>query len=261
MSNIGYACLTVGVADTNMRRCNLSSATDDILRNITKSNIEALSAMVDYNIKSGIKLFRISSDIIPFGSHEMNKLNWRKEFAEELSDIGGRIRDNYIRVSMHPGQYTVLNAPDTSIAQRAVADLCYHNEFLDAIGVDKKCKLVLHIGGVYNNKEESKKRFAANYKELPKDIRSRLVIENDDKSYNIEDLLEISKITGIPVVFDNLHNKINPAKKFLSENDWIKLCKSTWDESHGPQKIHYSQQKEGASVALPFRYHKSGRVL
>ena len=68
------------------------------------------------------------------------------------------------------------------------------------------------------------------------------MIENDDKSYNISEVLEIGIRIGAPVVFDNLHNSSNPSDPLKTEKFWIKECGSTWHEKDGKQKIHYSQQ-------------------
>lgn len=243
---IGYACLTIGVRNTSLSGCTLKNASEENIRRLSRANIDSLDAMIDYNIKNGIKLFRISSDIIPFGSHPVNRLNWQEEFSDSLKAVGKKVNTAGIRVSMHPGQYTVLNSIDASVVERAVSELLYHCEFLDVMGVDKQCKLILHIGGVYKNKEKAADTFVKNYFKLPQKIRDRLVIENDDKNFNISDVLNISRETAIPVVFDNLHNSLNPSQKGISETDWIAACRETWKESDGKQKIHYSQQKKGA---------------
>lgn len=88
--------------------------------------------------------------------------------------------DNDIRVSMHPGQYTVLNSPNDDVVKRAIEDLNYHVKVLDNFGVGENHKIILHIGGVYNDKEQAINRFADNYKRLNDQVRERLVIENDE---------------------------------------------------------------------------------
>ncbi len=73
-------------------------------------------------------------------------------------------------------------------------------------------------------------------------MKDRLIIENDDRSYNIADVLEISRSLNIPVVFDNLHHKINPPNVQKTDQEWINLCRLTFKEKDGTQKIHYSEQ-------------------
>lgn len=241
---IGYACLTVGVAGTKLKSCRKSKADDETLKAIIQHNLQALNAMLNYNIQRDIRLLRISSDIIPFGSHPINSLKWREIFADELSALGQKAKEHHIRLSMHPGQYTVLNSPHEDVAARAAEDLRYHTRFLDALGMDSQNKIVLHIGGAYGNKKAALARFAENYKKLQQNIRDRLLIENDDKIFNIKEVLELGRQNEIPVVFDNLHNQINP---FNSDEDasLIRLAADTWKTKDGRPCIHYSQQARG----------------
>lgn len=241
---IGYACLTVGVPNTALSKCILKNASEENIRRIIRSNLSALGSMLDYNIKNQIKLFRISSDIIPFGSHPVNQIRWWEEYEEILVRLGAKIQQAGIRVSMHPGQYTVLNSPDSRVVHNAVKDLQYHERFLTSLGADEKSKLVIHIGGVYGNKEKAAEAFINSYNQLEDSIKKRLVIENDDKNYNIEDILYISEQTGAPVVFDNLHHRINPPELVTTDSEWIIRCGRTWAKRDGIQKIHYSEQKE-----------------
>ncbi|UYZ34470.1 UV DNA damage repair endonuclease UvsE [Clostridium beijerinckii] len=240
--SIGYACLTIGVPDTNLKSCTAKSLTEEKLLEIISYNLKSLKNIIDYNIKNNIKLFRISSDLIPFGSSHLNQLSWWNIFSQEFAEIGRKIMDNDIRVSMHPGQYTVLNSPNDDVVKRAIEDLNYHVKVLDNFGVGANHKIILHIGGVYNDKEQAINRFADNYKRLNDQVKERLVIENDDKSYNINDVLKIGNEINIPVVFDNLHNDINCYDREKSDSYWISECNKTWKEKDGRQKIHYSQQ-------------------
>lgn len=239
--SIGYACINIGSNKTKMFSVTLKNVSAKKLRLIIDKNLDALKSIIEYNIQNKIGLYRISSDIIPFGSHPANSLDWKKEFEVKLNSIGTKIKSSGMRVSMHPGQYTVLNSIDDGVVKRAVEDLVYHSDFLDALGCDSKSKIILHIGGVYNDKENAVKRFIQNYKSLDNKIKKRLVIENDDKSYNIAEVLNISKTLGIPVVFDNLHHELNRPKEHKNEAQWIELCAGTWSQQDGKQKIHYSQ--------------------
>ena len=64
---------------------------------------------------------------------------------------------------MHPGQYTVLNSPNVEVVNRAIDDLNYHTKVLDSLGVGSEHKIVLHIGGVYDDKDSAIRRFITNY--------------------------------------------------------------------------------------------------
>lgn len=239
---IGYACLTVAVADTDMKSCIAKNATNENLKSIISNNLQSLLNMLIYNVKNDIKLLRISSDLIPFGSSSINKLEWQHIFKNEFEQIGEYIRNNELRVSMHPGQYTVLNSVNDLVVQRAIDDLKYHCDILDLMQMDSSHKIILHIGGAYNDKLDAINRFIKNYTALDARIKKRLIIENDDKIYNIREVLDISRKISIPVVYDNLHNYANPYDKNVSDKEWIIECSSTWEKEDGNQKIHYSQQ-------------------
>lgn len=239
---IGYACLTIGVANTELKTCLLKNASNEKLTELIRHNLNALNTMIDYNLNNNIELFRISSAIIPFGSNPVNQISWWKIFEESLKKIGKKINKSGMRVSMHPGQYTVLNAADENVVNQAIRDLNYHACFLESLGVGADHKIILHIGGVYNNKKQAIKRFLKNYERLEETVKKRLVIENDDKSYTIKDVLEIGRSLEIPVIFDNLHHQLNPCDENKSDLFWIDECQTTWKEADGNQKIHYSQQ-------------------
>ncbi|MGX7091768.1 UV DNA damage repair endonuclease UvsE [Hutsoniella sourekii] len=246
---IGYACLTVGGPKVNYRTCRKQNATPDKLKELIKHNLLVLSHQLDYNHQQGIRLFRITSDLIPFGSDlETNSLDWGHLFRQEWQDLAQKIKNYQIRVSAHPGQYTVLNTPKAAVLQRTIADLEYHDRFLTLLETDSASKIVLHIGGIYGDKQAAMKRFVDNYQKLNPQIKKRLVIENDDRLYTIQEVLNLSQATGAPVVYDNLHNACNPADLTRSDRDWIQEASLTWAVQDGPQAVHYSQQKPGGRL-------------
>lgn len=240
--NIGFACLALAVPGSEMKNCTLKNASDERLLSLIGHNLDSFERMIDYNIRNGIRLFRISSDLIPFGSSLAENLHWRDIYAEKFLAIGEKILKSGMRVSMHPGQYTVLNSPDVAVAERAVQDLNYHAKVLDCLGVGYEHKIVLHLGGVYGDKNQAINRFISRYQGLDKTVQNRLVLENDDKLFNIVDVFETASSIGAPAVFDNLHNAVNPADKPCDDLEWIKKCSETWKKRDGPQKIHYAQQ-------------------
>jgi UV DNA damage endonuclease len=123
--SVGYACLGVGISNTTFRSCIKKNATPENLKEVINSNLEALYHLLEYNKRKGIRLFRISSDIIPFGSSPVNTLDWSHDFSQEWEKIGALIEESDFRVSMHPGQYTVLNSPRPEVVKRAIDDLIY----------------------------------------------------------------------------------------------------------------------------------------
>ncbi|MBN2883358.1 MAG: UV DNA damage repair endonuclease UvsE [Clostridia bacterium] len=238
---IGYACLALAVPDTGFKSCIMKNATDEKLRELIEHNLKSLENLVDYNIRNNVMLFRISSDIVPFGSSPVNKLEWWNIFEEDFNRIKCKIQKSGMRISMHPGQYTVLNSPDDGIVDRAVEDLVYHSRFMNCLGANTENKIILHLGGVYGEPAKAKERFAENYRKLPDDIKGKLVLENDDRSYTICDILETATGLDIPVVYDNLHNRVKGCRS-NEDLQWISECRGTWRKKDGRQKIHYSQQ-------------------
>ncbi|MBN1775130.1 MAG: UV DNA damage repair endonuclease UvsE, partial [Clostridiales bacterium] len=266
---IGYACVTVGVPGTALRTCTRRFATGDKLREIIAHNLDALYNQCAYNIAHNILLFRISSDILPFAGTPVNTLDWASIFEEKFRRIGELIRKSDMRVSMHPGQYTVLNSPDLSVVAKAIADLEWHARFMEALGVAEENKIILHVGGVYGDKDTAMKRFAGNFQRLSPETRSRIVIENDERSFSIGDVLLLHEEIGVPVVFDNLHREVYEDRVAKTNQqgfggaleEWsqegrinapvdrhremILRCRKTWSKKDGRQKIHYSQQDTG----------------
>ena len=243
--SIGYGCLNIGTPNTNIRSVMQRNATPEKLTEVTAHNLEALEKMVDYNIANDIRLYRISSDLIPFGSSPVNALDWPEIHKEAFERVGAKIRKSGMRVSLHPGQYTVLNSPTEDVVARAIADLIYHDKILAALGTDTINKIVMHIGGIYGDKEAALDCFTENFQKLPASVQNRLIIENDDRLYNIDDVLTLAHRLQIPAVYDNLHHAINPPAAGGADPYWIAEAKKTWKEADGNQKIHYSHQAPG----------------
>lgn len=236
---IGYACTPVSLDKRTSRTFVLKNFSKDKLFECLSLNLQDLKSILEFNIKHQINMFRISSDIVPFGSHEVNDIKWWNLFQKELLDIGNFIKDKGIRVSMHPGQYTVLNSPSDEVVKKSIRDLEYHCRFLDALEVNLTNKIVLHIGGVYGDKLSALRRFEKNFKLLSNSSRRRLILENDDRCFTIEEVLDLCSSLNIPAVFDNLHHKCNPSLG-NDLNYILKRVKESWSEEDGTMKLHYS---------------------
>ena len=238
---IGYACIPLTTNARTNRRLTLKNFSEKMFLEVLEQNLIDLRRILENNEKYNIKLFRISSDIVPLGSHSINEIPWHKHFQNELNEIGEYIKKCGMRVSMHPGQYTVLNAEKEEIVVKAIKDLEYHARFLDSLGVDSSNKIILHIGGGYGDKSAAINRFIENFKRLSPSVKNRLVIENDGKIFNIEDVLFVSRQINIPVIFDNLHHECNHEIEMPIKEIMNKVAK-TWQEKDGHIKVHYSQQ-------------------
>ncbi len=206
-------------------------------------NLDCLESIVDWNADRGILFHRITSDLVPFASHPVNRCDWPKKFRERFEEIGNKIKGYGMRISMHPDQFVVVNSDREKVVKSALRELEYHGRLLDLMKLPDSAIVQIHVGGVYGNKKKAKKRFIREWNNLPKVVSRRLAIENDDRSYSSQDCIDIHEETGIPVVFDNLHQKANPG-------DWdfqraFETSLATWDQQHAPPIVHYSSQAKG----------------
>ena len=209
---VGYACLNLDVFESNFKTLRLSSLSDEKLLVLIEHNLSALEAIVDYNIKHKIELFRITSSLIPFGSLHVNQINWKVVFKDKLLIIKSKIVSSGMRISVHPGQFTVLNSLDENVVLSSILELEYHTDILESLGGTQESKMILHVGGVYGDKDLAIARFIDVYQNrLSERIKRHLVIENDDRLFTLLDVLNISGVINIPVIYDNLHHKINPS--------------------------------------------------
>lgn len=241
---IGYPCVSRLTGRTTNHETILRAATPEKLRALARQNLADLREILRHNLAHGWLLFRIGSSVIPFASHPVNTLDWQAEFRDELTDIGAFARQHDMRLSFHPGQYTVLNSPDPEIVRRAIEEIAYSAAFLDVLGMDTTCKIVIHLGGTYGDKPAALGRFVETATTLRDSLRRRLVIENDERCYAPADALWVSERTGLPVVFDNLHYAANPGPGAL--DDLLARVFATWKPADGVPKVHFSSQAPGS---------------
>ena len=247
LARLGFVASVLSENLSTSRTCRLRNASDERLRELIVENLTALDRVVSFLERERILLYRISSNLIPFASHRVNTSAWWEEYADTLTRIGDRLRTLGIRVSTHPGQYTVLNSPQQSIVSAAVSELVYQARLLDALGTDTSCKIVVHVGGVYAASEHvAMDRFIATARTLPDAVRRRLVVENDDRLFDADQALEVGRAAGVPVVFDWLHHQAHACRRALP--DVLSEIFATWTTADGPPKIHLSSQAPGAPV-------------
>jgi UV DNA damage endonuclease len=187
--------------------------------------------------------FRITSELVPFASHPVCQFDWSSHFQDRFASIGAFIMANGIRISMHPGQYTLLNSPDSGVFENSIRELQYHAGVLDTLGLDTSAKIQIHVGGVYGDKEDSIRRFIKRYRGLEEVIKRRLVIENDDRSYTVDDCIRIHKETGVPVLFDDFHHELNNSG--ISRTAALAYVAGTWQNPDGIPMVDYSHHHAG----------------
>jgi UV DNA damage endonuclease len=240
---IGYPCVNRSIGCTPSKTFRLSSYTDERLMDTVTANLSCLEKILQYNVGHGLLFLRITSDLVPFASHPVCTFPWQEHFTGSFQKLGEYCRDNGFRISMHPDQFVLLNTPDEGVLGRSIKELEYQVKVLDLMGMDRTAKVQIHIGGVYGDKAASMVRFVKNYSHLDAAIKSRLVIENDERLYSAEDCLAIHARTGIPVIFDSFHHSLLNSGE-ATGNVLISLRK-TWKKYDGIPMVDYSSQQEG----------------
>ncbi|HEX2160957.1 MAG TPA: UV DNA damage repair endonuclease UvsE [Thermoleophilaceae bacterium] len=208
-----------------------------------RHSLERLRAILDYLERHDIRMYRLPTALAPYASHpELTQFHGQvEECARELAAVGQIVRERDVRLSSHPGQYTVLNSERPEVRDAAVAELEVQAALLDAMGLGPEAVVVLHVGGATGGVNAALDRFAAALERLSERARARLVVENDDRSFGLVDVLALSERTGLRVVWDVLHHRCHdPAR--MSNRDALAAALATWPEDTVP-KIHYSSPR------------------
>jgi len=237
---IGYACINQSLDCRSSRTFRLKNYSEERLKNTIDSNLDCLLKILKFNLKNKILFFRITSDLIPFGSHPIMRFDWQDYFKLRFREISKFITRNKVRITMHPGQYTVLNSKNRDVYENSVNDLKYHVDVLDLLELSPSAKVQIHVGGVYQDKKKSIMRFVERYEKLEENIKNRLIIENDDRSYSFSDILKINEKIKIPVVFDVYHHEcLNNGTRI---EKLFESFISTWKRKDGHPIVHYSSE-------------------
>lgn len=231
-----------------MKKINEENGIEELKSRIIK-NLKDVLTMMDWNEKHNIKVFRLSSDLFPHKSN-IKIDDYGYEFAKDLLiQIGEKSKKYNQRLTFHPGQYNVLGTPHEKALEQTIRDLSYHADVLDMMKLDKNSVIVIHGGGFYNDKEKTKERWCENFKNLPENVRNRLVLENCEKCFSIKDCLEISEKINIPVVFDTHHFEcyklLHPLEHFEHPSEYIENILKTWEKRNIKPKFHISEQGMG----------------
>lgn len=208
-----------------------------------RTSIECLSAIFDYLKKQRIDMYRISSDMAPYATHpDLPQFHGQvREAADDLAALGRQAREQGIRLSFHPSQYVIINSPNPELNRRSALDLESQATILDLMGAGPEAIVVVHVGGVYGEREAALERWAASYEALPEAGKRRLVLENDDVSFSAADVLKLHERTGVPLVFDSHHFCcLNP--EGLDVTDTARRFLATWPAGVRP-KMHVSSPR------------------
>jgi UV DNA damage endonuclease len=240
---IGYPCINLSLDCKGDRTFRLKSYSEERLIETVQNNLDCTLEMLRFNVDHHILFFRITSDLVPFASHPVCQFNWQHLFRAKFEEIGDYIKAHDIRISMHPDQFTLINSLDTGVFERSLEELRYHARVLNLMRLDTSAKIQIHVGGGYGDRGKSITRFMERFGQIDEGIRGRLVVENDDRIYRVEDCLRIHAETGMPVLFDVFHHEANNSGRTL--RDVLNLVVITWKERDGIPMVDYSSQKDG----------------
>lgn len=254
---LGLCCLNTVLREQKppifaSRGCILKTVKEkglDVVKEKAIENLKDIIKMIEWNHKNGIGVFRLSSDIFPHYSNpqiERYDIDFAKDLLEEIGKLAGQYK---MRLTFHPGQYNVLGTPNKESLDKTILDLGCHANILDMMGLPVDSVMVVHGGGVYGDKEKTRDRWIENYRNLPQNIKNRLVLENCEKCFNIEDCLYISEHINIPIVFDTHHyecyNILHPDEKLKNPEEYISDILATWQRRGIKPKFHVSEQGSG----------------
>ncbi|KAI6354376.1 hypothetical protein MCOR25_008635 [Pyricularia grisea] len=237
----------------------------EFIQKLGLANARDIDKMLRWNERYGIRFMRLSSEMFPFASHEEHGYKLAPFASEVLADAGKTAAKYGHRLTTHPGQFTQLGSPRAEVITASVRDLEYHDEMLTLLKLpeqqDRDAVMILHMGGVYGDKAATLDRFRHNYTTLLSDsIKRRLVLENDDVSWSVHDLLPICEELNIPLVLDFHHHNIvfDPEKVREGTADIVPLfprIRATWDRKNIRVKMHYSEPCSGAVTPRDRRKH------
>jgi len=220
------------------------------------SNLESLIKILQFNSKNNIHFYRLTSNLIPLATLKEISFNYITPYQYYYKQIDKIINDNNMRVDMHPSQYCVLNSVRKEVIDSSINILKYHYKLLVAMNIKNKI-IILHIGSNTFGKDKSISRFINIFKQLPKYLKNCIAIENDDKIFNIEDCLKISKILSIPVVLDYHHHLCNKPTKEIEE--YLPKIFATWKNIN--PKIHFSSPKNKKEFRSHHEYIDSNKFI
>ncbi len=243
---LGYACISLTLDITSSKTINYTNyqklsekSKISKLDTLINQNFENLKKILSYNFKNEIHFYRLSPNIIPLVTHPNVTIDYITPYREKWENIGYLIKLYNIRVDTHPDHFCVLNSPRKQIVKQSIDTLNYHNNIFKAMKINGKA--ILHIGGVYNDKEKSIKRFIKTFKTLDKELQKMIILENDDKTYNIKDTLTICETLNIPMVLDYHHYKCNNEGERIE--DYLPRILNTWKNENLNPKMHFSSPK------------------
>jgi UV DNA damage endonuclease len=218
---------------------------EEKLWDLMKQNIESTRKLVE---KVGeqdehLRMVRLSSDILPVYTQPDYSYFWRlsdvRAYMEtHFSKVGDIARARNVRLSFHPGQFTVLASENPGIVDRSIEEFEYHADMARMMGYGKKFqdfKINVHISG-----KLGPEGIRAAYKRLSPEARNCITIENEENSHGLDDCLTISDL--VPIVLDIHHHWIKTGDYISPLDPRVDRVVQSWRGVR--PTMHYSVSRE-----------------
>jgi len=237
MYRFGFFCSTSDNRLSTNRTTTLKNLTYENIEKKVKQNAKELIQLLAFSQSEEFPIFRLGNAFVPFLSHKQFNPEWLEALGPIFDEVKERLQGfPNLRITQHPGQYTVLNSPKPEVIENALRELERCFWLFDRLGIGDDGTILIHGGGAYGDKEMAMARLVATIKAHGW-LNERLALENDERTYNAQEILSVCEETKIPMVFDCYHHALFPsplnAQRILD----------TWGTIR--PKMHLSSKGEG----------------
>jgi UV DNA damage endonuclease len=269
---LGYVAMSVVVMNASPSKTMTYSSFSKLadreaairrLERIGAENLHNTLRLLKHNRAHDIEVYRMSSKLIPLLGHaELGGWDPIPALAAEFAEVGEYAKRHGMRLSFHPEHFTVLSTPRPEVLRSSSADLDRHVRMLEAMGLGREAMCNIHIGGAYGAMDKARERFVRNFSGLEPRIRERITLENDDKTFNAIQTLEVCEEVRVPMVLDVHHHQVNHTGESAAEL-WPRIA-ATWEcyaPAELPPKIHVSSPKSEKEVRSHADFVEAGPLL
>jgi UV DNA damage endonuclease len=220
------------------------------LWDIMVHNIQSYNNLIAYvgGLPHELRMVRLGSDVLPVYTQADWSYFWQKPdvraYCEKnFANVGKQARALDVRLSMHPGQFTVLASDNEEIVERSIEEFEYHTDVIRWMGYgrtfqDFKCNV--HISG---RQGPAGIKHAVN-KRLSPEARNTITIENDENKWGLDSSLEL--VDTCALVLDIHHHWCREGEYILPTDDRFARIIDSWRGVR--PTIHYSVSREDLLV-------------
>ena len=218
---------------------------EERLWDIMTHNIASYKRLIEYvgSLPQELRMVRLGSDVLPVYTQRDWCYFWRKQdvraYAErEFAKVGETARALDVRLSMHPGQFTVLASDNEEIVERSIEEFEYHTDVIRWMGYGKRFqdfKCNVHISG-----RQGPAGIKAALKRLSPEARNSITIENDENKWGLEHSLELAD--DLALVLDIHHHWCREGEYIEPTDDRFYRVIDSWRGER--PVIHYSVSRE-----------------